>query len=331
MKANESSTDHVASLRKRELHAHLNGLVSPSLVHEILLDERVKVPNGFDIPSDLERRKPCVSLAAYLKPWQVLRLIPSRKENFQRMSEDAFRRLRESNVDMVELRSSLIYLSILRNCAVHEALAELIEVTGHSAAAHGIARGIILTVTRGDYSTVQLETLLSAYRCLGCPSAVVGIDLAGDEEVGFPAELPERFRMAKDKYGLGLTVHAGETGRTENIRAAIHDFRADRIGHGTAAQRDPHLMDELRDRDICIEVCPISNRLTGAIQGSDVHPLTEFHQWGVPFVICSDNPGIHGRGLNDDYEEALKEGISFEFLRGLYDLSAKYSFLKTEP
>lgn len=79
----------------------------------------------------------------------------------------------------------------------------------------------------------------------------------------YPTELPSLFREAKDRFGLGITIHAGETGRAENVRSAVELFGADRIGHGTAAGKDPELLELLSSLGICVEVCPISNRLTG--------------------------------------------------------------------
>jgi adenosine deaminase len=185
-----------------------------------------------------------------------------------------------------------------------------------------------MTVTRGDYSAVQLDALLSAYEALSRPDDVVGIDLAGDEEIGYPTDLPVAFRAAKAKFGLGITIHAGETGRLENIRAAIDLFDADRLGHGTAAGADPRLMDSLAEADICVEVCPISNRLTGAVPPKESHPLQEFQRHGVPFVICSDNPAIHERGLSDDYAATLSEGLVPDALEHHFARAKRYTFIK---
>lgn len=97
---------------------------------------------------------------------------------------------------------------------------------------------------------------------------MIGLDLAGNEDITPPPETASLFRSAKDKYGLGITIHAGETGNADNIRNAIISYGADRIGHGTAVIRSPEIMDLIRELDICIEVCPISNRLTGAVSMS---------------------------------------------------------------
>lgn len=325
---NIQSAQIIASLNKGELHAHLNGLISTGIVRSILEQEKTEIPEGFDLHTDLIRLTPSASLTEYLKPWQVLRRIPATYTNLQVMCDDAFRGLHDNNVRFVELRSSVIYLAGLQNCTVHEALRRLIEATQLSARTFRIACGILLTVSRGDYSAALLETLLHAYRLLGCPSDVVGIDLAGDEEIPVPEELPRMFRAAKEKYGLGITIHAGETGRPENVLSAIREFGADRIGHGTAAGGHPEIMEELRRREICVEVCPISNRLTGALKGVESHPLRKFVQCGVPFVICSDNPGIHQRGINADYETALLEGINLDDLAEQYRAALRYTFLK---
>lgn len=318
----------VLSLSKGELHLHLNGAIPTAVIHEILAEEATELPPGFDLERDLVRKEPSSSLAKYLIPWQVLRRVPRKPENLRRMVDAAFAALANHGVRFVEPRSSILYLAGLQECSAIQALERLIESTGKAADRHGMRRGLILTVTRGDYASVSLNGLLTAYKALGEPRDVIGIDLAGDEEIPYPEELPALFREAKHRYGLGITVHAGETGRTKNISDAVESFCADRIGHGTAAGSDPRLMDFLAKRDICIEVCPISNRLTSALPREAAHPLGEFKRRGVPFVICSDNPAIHDRGLSDDYSVALTEGVTEEDLQDQYSLAKRYSFIE---
>lgn len=325
----EQGKAKAASARDRgELHVHLNGAIPAPIIREILADEETELPSGFLVERDLLRNTPCQSLASYLTPWQALRLFPKKRENLDRISNAVFAGFVENGVRFVELRSSVLYLAHLQNCSPTQALEHLIESTRHAAHCHGIRRGLILTVTRGDYGAVCLSTLIQAYQDLGEPNDVVGLDLAGDEEIAYPSELPSLFRKAKDRFGLGVTIHAGETGRVENVRAAVELFGADRIGHGTAAGKDPHLLDKLVTQDICIEVCPISNRLTGAVPVDEAHPLQEFRRFGVPFVICSDNPAIHQRGLADDQAIAMDEGLTASDLNQQYEVAKRYSFIR---
>ncbi len=308
----------------------MNGSIPLSTIQDIFADESTELPAGFLIERDILRYKPCQSLSSYLTPWQVLRLFPKKRENLNLLSLAVFESLSQNNVRFVELRSSVLYLASLQNCAPApaHALERLLESSRSASSRFGIRTGLILTVTRGDYSSVALSTLLQAYQDLGQPSDVVGLDLAGDEEITYPAELPSLFRKAKDRFGLGITIHAGETGRVDNVRTAVELFGADRIGHGTAASKAPQLLDFLAKKDICIEVCPISNRLTGAVLKNEAHPLLAFQRHGVPFVICSDNPAIHQRGLADDHMAAMNEGLSARDIYEQFDVAKRYSFIE---
>lgn len=318
----------VEVMKRGELHVHMNGAIPAATIREILADEATPLPAGFQFERDVVRTTPCQSLAEYLTPWQVLRLFPKKPENLDRLAHAVAASLAENNVRFVELRSSVLYLATLHMCSPAQALERLILSTREAADRHGIRRGLILTVTRGDYSAVNLSTLLQAYQDLGEPADVVGLDLAGDEEMAYPAELPSRFREAKDRFGLGVTIHAGETGRVGNVRDAVELFGADRIGHGTAAGQNPELLELLSARGICVEVCPISNRLTGAVPANEAHPLQQFRQFGVPFVICSDNPAIHVHGLADDQRAAMAEGLSMNDMQQQYYIAKRYSFIK---
>lgn len=316
------------ALDKGELHVHFNGALPLAAIKKVLADEATNIPPGFDLERDLVRQVPCRSLAEYLVPWQLLSRFPNSLANLQKLADAVLASLAEHSVRFVELRSSVLYLAMLQGCSVTQSLERLIIATGTAALRHGIRRGLVLTVTRGDHGVVSLSALLQAYNDLGRPGDVVGIDLAGDEETPYPAELPGLFLEAKARYGLGVTIHAGETGRSDNIRSAVELFGAERVGHGTAAGMDPPLMELLRERDICIEVCPISNRLTRAVPLGDAHPIREFEKAGVPYVICSDNPGIHQRGLTDDFSAAMEEGVSLEDLQRQYARARRYTFIK---
>src|SRR6218665_3142148 len=318
----------IMGLDRGELHVHMNGAIPVSTIRDIFIDESTEIPPGFLIERDLLRHTPCQSLASYLTPWQVLRLFPKKRENLSRLSVAVVASLAENNVRFVELRSSVLYLAALQNCSPTQALERLIETSRAASHRFNMRLGLILTVTRGDSSSDDLSTLLQAFQNLGEPNDVVGLDLAGDEEIAYPVELPSLFREAKDQFGLGITIHAGETGRVDNVRTAVELFDADRIGHGTAASKDPHLLDLLAKQGICVEVCPISNRLTGAVPAEEAHPLLNFRRHQVPFVICSDNPAIHQRGLADDHAMALTEGLSASDISQQFEIAKRYSFIE---
>jgi adenosine deaminase len=319
--------EFINTLSKGELHVHLNGLVSTNTIKDLLIKDISLIPFDFNLNTDLYRSKPAKNLAEYLKPWQVLRLIPKSKADLCLIVNSAFENLKKQNICFAELRNSVIYIALLNNISVDEALFWLIDEIEIASEKYMIKAGLILTVSRGDCASDHLQILLKAYDKLGKPPSIVGIDLAGDEDIISPEDVSSWFMKAKHEYGLKITIHAGETGKIQNVIEAIKLFEADRIGHGTAAGMCKDVMNTLREKDICIEVCPISNRLTGAVGEKESHPVVEFVKHNVPFVICSDNPSIHGSSLNNDYMEFYNETENVELLDEMFDRQRKYSFL----
>ena len=315
-------------MQKGDLHVHLNGLVSTSVIKDLLEREGAVIPENFNIDVDLIRATPAPNLLTYLKPWQVLRLIPNSQNSLSLIIDSAFENLKTNNVTFVELRNSVIYIALLNKITVSQALSWLVSEIQRASEKFNIKAGLILTVSRGDYASDHLRSLLDAYLNLGKPDIIIGLDLAGNEDAALPLDIGVLFSKAKEEYGLNITIHAGETGKIENIIEAIENFGADRIGHGTAAYKSNAVMNLLKERDICVEVCPISNRRTGAIQAQESHPVAEFIKAGVPFVICSDNPAIHCSSITEDYLEFYRETASEISLQNMFSMQKKYSFLK---
>lgn len=76
----------------------------------------------------------------------------------------------------------------------------------------------------------------------------------------------------------------------------------------------PQLAARFRDRSICLELCPSSNReVVGfddpaypASAGLPRYPLGEFIQAGLPITLCTDNPGISRTTLAGEYLAAAR-------------------------
>src|SRR3989304_2021101 len=123
---------------------------------------------------------------------------------------------------------------------------------------------------------------------------VVGIDIAGPES---PTFRPRDYRRLFDRCrrrGLGVTVHAGEAGRVEEIAAVIEQRERSRIGHGVKAAYDPRTMAMIRERDIVLEICPTSNLNTRVVSGwAEFRWVFDtFRRNAVRFTINTDGPAM---------------------------------------
>ena len=128
---------------------------------------------------------------------------------------------------------------------------------------------------------------------------VAGFQLAGDE-AGYPAgDFAEPYRIAADA-GLGCSVHAGEWGGPESVRAAL-TLPVTRIGHGVRSIEDPALVDELAERGVVLECCPTSNVVLGIYPSYEEHPLRALRAAGVRVTLGSDDPPWFGASIGGEY------------------------------
>lgn len=142
---------------------------------------------------------------------------------------------------------------------------------------------------------------------------VVGLDLAGDEGTHRPQDLATHFTPAFREC-LPITIHAGEGEPAENIWQAAYHLHADRIGHGLTLREAAKLQGRFRDRGICIELCPSSNREVVGFRDPMYpesmtlpdYPLRDFIAAGLPLTLCTDNPGISRTTLAAEYLAAAR-------------------------
>jgi aminodeoxyfutalosine deaminase len=138
---------------------------------------------------------------------------------------------------------------------------------------------------------------------------VVGVGLGGEESMYPPEPFEPAFRRAVDA-GLGSVPHAGEVVGPSSIWGALRTLQPSRIRHGIRAVQDRALMEELRDRGIVLDVCPVSNLRTRAVASPEVHPLPELVAFGIPCSISTDDPEMFDTDLTREYEFATSFGIA---------------------
>ncbi len=135
---------------------------------------------------------------------------------------------------------------------------------------------------------------------------VIGIGIGGSEQAYPPAPFADVFEQAR-LMGFYTSAHAGEAAGAENVAAALDVLRVDRIGHGTRAIEDPALVARLRDRQVPIEMCPISNLRTKITASIETHPIRTFFDQGLLLSVNTDDPKMFGNTLADEYELLIQK------------------------
>jgi adenosine deaminase len=240
---------------------------------------------------------------------------------------------RKNNVTQIELR----FNPMKRNRGGEQDLDHII-----AAAVRGMDRavleypqvraGLIFCLDRGF--SQGLNEIIARKAISWRTRGVVAIDIAGPVVEGF------RFADYADLYaecrraGLGLTVHAGETGGADEVREALVALEPDRIGHGVRAAEDPEVLAMLRERGTVLEVCPSSNLNTRVLGGlGDVRRVVRsLLDHDVRFTVSTDGPEMLRTVLRAELQLLLRnEILSVEEARRAIAVGREASFLDRAP
>ena len=304
-------------LPKADLHRHLEGSLRLSTLTEIARE------HGVDLPSyDIEDLRPYVQITndpadfhRFLEKFRLLRRFYKTPEAVARVAYEAVADAAEDNVKYLELRFNPAALARTQGFSFEEVADWVIESVHRAQRDYAIGVRLIATIVRD-------EGIENARRILKVALArqkagLVGLDLAGDE-VNFNAEpFVPLFRAAREA-GMGLTVHAGEAGGAENVRQAVVEMGAQRIGHGVRAIENSDVIKLLRDQQVTLEICPTSNLQTGVMHNFSHHPLRDLYMLGVRVTLNTDDPSVSDTTLTDEYLVALMAmGLRMNHLRAM--------------
>ncbi|XP_055376937.1 adenosine deaminase 2-like [Condylostylus longicornis] len=171
------------------------------------------------------------------------------------------------------------------------------------------------------------------------PNFIAGFDLVAQEDLGNPLKdyIQSLLDLQQSNLDIDFFFHAGETNwngmdTDENLIDAIL-LGTKRIGHGYAILKHPKVMEEIKKRDIAIEINAISNQVLKLVNDNRNHPASHLFSDNYPVVVSSDDPSFwNAKPLSHDFYIAFM-GLSsahsdLRFLKKLAINSLKYSTLK---
>jgi adenosine deaminase len=321
--------EQLRAIPKVELHRHLECSLRPSTLRELLSS------GGKPIPADAEAfakmylvTQPMDDLEAVLGKFLATQGVLSTEDVLERITFEAVEDAFLDGVRILELRYAPTFVQMGHEHLSFDRIhAAIVRGRDRACAKYPIAVGLIAIIQRilpfaegervTDFAIAHRDTF-------------VGLDLA-DNEVGFDSRpfgpLFQRARAA----GLHITVHSGEAdvpGSPEFVRTAVEVLGAERIGHGVQIHQSPEMIDFIRTRRIPLELCPTSNWLTNAVTELHKHPFKKLMEAGVPVTINSDDPGVFGIDLTNEYR-VLHEGLglALEDFNRCNDIAAAASFI----
>jgi adenosine deaminase len=291
---------------KVELHRHLEG----SLRLDTMLD--VARQHGITIPADVLRLSNLVQVQQedkftfqnFLGKFNTLRLFYRSPDVIHRITYEAVEDAAKDNVKYMELRFTPVALSRAERFPLHDVI-DWVRTSARDASKKcGVIVRLIASVNRHEGTDLaeQVAWIAAEYKDDG----IVGLDLAGNE-----AEYPTKpfygiFKEAR-QAGLHVTIHAGEWGPAVNVKEAIDELSAERIGHGVRVIEDQEIVALARERGTAFEVCVTSNYQSGVVKSLQEHPLMSLVDAGLNVTINTDDPSISRITLSHEYYTACKD------------------------
>ncbi|MGY0058034.1 adenosine deaminase [Streptomyces sp. LZ34] len=293
-------TTFIAGLPKAELHVHHVGSASPRIVAELAARHPdSKVPTDPEALADyFVFRDFAHFIEVYLSVVDLVR----DADDVRLLTYEIARDMARQNIRYAEL--TVTPYSSTRRGIPDVAFVEAIEDARKAAEAE---LGTVLRWCFDIPGEAGLEAAEETAR-IACdlgPAGLVSFGLGGPE-IGVPRPQFKPYFDRAVAAGLHSVPHAGETTGPETIWDALTELRAERIGHGTSATRDPKLLAHLAEHRIPLEVCPTSNIATRAVATLDEHPLREMVEAGVLVTVNSDDPPMFGTDLNTEYAVAAR-------------------------
>ena len=285
-----------------DLHRHLDGNIRLSTIWQLAQEHSIVLPTDSleKLKSKVQIQQKTTDLLAFLEKMELGVSVLASEQACFRIAYENIEDAKLAGLDYVELRFSPVFMAQAHNLQIDQVVDAVIAGCKAGTKQYGVPVNLlgILSRSYGEATCHQeLQALLRA------KDDIVALDLAGDEK-GFPAiRFKQHFKLARDA-GWNITVHAGEADGPQSIRQAIDELGATRIGHSVAAREDLHLMDFMANNDISIECCLTSNFQTGACNNIAEHPIKTFMERGIVVTLNTDDPGVSGIEIADEYKLA---------------------------
>lgn len=277
-------------LPKVELHLHIEGSLEPELMFELAQRNGIKLPYATveDAKAAYQFNDLQGFLNLYYQGMDVLRT----KQDFYDLAMDYFKRARDEGVVHIDMHFDP-QAHLQRGVPLEVVMGGLLQAKEEAEKSLDLSIGMIMAFLRdrpADEALHVFEQAVPYWRLIDA----VGLDSA--ERDNPPAKFQALFARAKE-VGLARVAHAGEEGPAEYIAEALDMLDVQRIDHGVRCLESHAVVQRLREQQIVLTVCPLSNVSLKVVEHLSDHPLPTLLAEGLKLTISSDDPAYFGGGL----------------------------------
>ncbi|HYB47464.1 MAG TPA: adenosine deaminase [Streptosporangiaceae bacterium] len=299
-----------------ELHIHIEGTLEPELLVRLAARNRIALP-ATDI-AELRAGYRFDSLQSFLDLYYANLRVLRTEQDFYDLARAYLNRAAAAGVRRAEIFFDP-QTHLDRGVPMAAVFGGLTAALADGAEEHGVSADLILCFLRDLGADAALQTLRES---LAFRDKFIGVGL-DSTEVGYPPALFEQVYQLAAAEGLHLVAHAGEEGGPEYVREAVDLLHVERVDHGVRSMEDSELVAELRDKQIALTVCPLSNVALRVVDTLADHMLPRMLDSGLLACVNSDDPAYFG-GYMDHILAAVRQAFGFD--EGQLAVLARNSF-----
>ncbi len=289
-------------LPKAELHVHIEGTLEPELLVRLARRNSVALPSAD--PHELRAGYQFTSLQSFLDLYYRNVAVLRTEADFHELAAAYLARAASAGVRRAEIFfDPQQHLS--HGVPLPVVFAGLSSALAEGQTAHGISADLIMCFLpdRGPEEAMQTLRAALPYR-----QHFIGVGL-DSTEIGYPPGLFRDVFSVAAAEGLHRVAHAGEEAGPDYVWQALDLLGAERIDHGIRAMEDANLIRRLRDDQVPLTVCPLSNVALCAVSSLADHVLPAMLAEGLKATVNSDDPAYFG-GYIDANFAAVRSGMN---------------------
>jgi adenosine deaminase len=294
------------SVKKAELHVHLEGTITPAMAHILAKRNNLIIPDGL-IAKD-GQSYPSRDFLHFLSVYDTLAALIKTPQDYYDITFDYLRLNALDDTIYVEMMYSPDHAEQVSGIPSIEHLRAIQQAIDDAEHQFGIIGRIIITAVRHFGADAAIRVAEHAAK-ESVPCAT-GFGLGGDE-INFPPKLFQKAYQIAASSGLYCTVHAGEFAPASGMIEAIEYLPIQRIGHGVQSIHSPDTMNLLKERNIALELCPSSNIVLGLFNDMQQHPFPHFLNAGIKVSVNSDDPPFMSTTLPQEYKR-VQEAYQYD-------------------
>lgn len=311
------------SIKKAELHVHLEGTITPDLAKKLAKRNHIILPEGLIAPDNHSYLSK--DFLDFLKVYDTLAALIKKPQDYYDITFDYLRANALDDTIYTEMMYSPDHAEQSSGIPSKEHLAAIQQAIDDAESQFGIVGRILITAVRHFGADAAIRVAEQA--CINRFPCVTGFGLGGDEG-NFPPKLFKKAYEIVADAGLFCTVHAGEFAPASGMVEAIENLPIKRIGHGVNAIYSPETMALVKERNIALEICPSSNIFLGLFKDMDSHPLPQFLEEGINISINSDDPPFMSTTLGEEYRRVQKAyQYSDDIMRSITKMAIQSAFV----